>query len=31
MSPEEQVIELIKQAMSPENLVEHYEGWSIYW
>lgn len=31
MSPQEQVNELINQAISPENLVDHYEGWSIYW
>ena len=31
MSPEEQVAVLIKEAMSPENLVEHYPGWAIYW
>jgi FKBP12-rapamycin complex-associated protein len=31
MSPEEQVQKLINEATSPENLVEHYEGWQIYW
>lgn len=31
MSPEEQVSALIREAISPENLVEHFSGWQIYW